>query len=44
MIIAVVLNRNTNNFIVQIGNPDMGIGGGGGNVDRDWMFIAVDNS
>jgi hypothetical protein len=44
MIMGSVLNRFTNSFIVQLGNPDMGQGGGGGNVDRDWMFLCVDTS
>lgn len=44
MIIAIVLGRFANSFDVQLGNPDMGVGGGGGNVDRNWMFVAQDNT
>jgi hypothetical protein len=44
MIMGSVLGRFTNSFDVQLGNPDMGAGGGGGNVDRNWMFICVDTS
>lgn len=44
MIMGSVLGRFTNSFDVQLGNPDMGVGGGGGNTDRNWMFVAQDNT
>lgn len=44
MIFACVVTRSTNFFTLQVGNPDMGAGGGGGNVDRDFMFICSDIS
>ncbi len=43
-ILATVIGRFANSFTLQLGNPDMGVGGGSGNVDKNWMFIAVDNS
>ncbi len=43
-ITSTVFNRATNSFQVLLGFPDMGTIGGAEHEDRNWMFMAIDNS
>ncbi len=43
-ILGTVIQRTTNDFGITVGYPDMGTLGGADHEDRNWMFMAIDNS